>query len=265
VLAGLPPARRRTLLIAAALLLVVSAAAAVRVSLRGSGSRVAPVAQGAAGPVLLVPGYGGATSGLAVLAAQLRGAGRNATILELPDGGVGDLASQARALGGLARSTLARTGARTLDVVGYSAGGVVARLWVRDYGGGRLARRVVTLGSPQHGTTLAELGSLLPGNCPPACQQLRPDSDLLAALNAGAETPAGPTFVSIWTTHDDVVLPVESARLTGAAVNLAIQTICPGDDVRHSGLPSDPSVRAVVLVELAPGPPTAPTGASCRG
>ena len=81
------------------------------------------------------------------------------------------------------RSTaaLARTGEQSVDVVGYSAGGLVARLWVAD-GHADVVRRVVTLGSPHHGTSLADLaGDVAPGQCPLGCQQMASDSDLLAA------------------------------------------------------------------------------------
>ena len=50
-----------------------------------------------------------------------------------------------------------RTGTDSVDVVGYSAGGVIARLFVRDDGGDSVVRRVLTLGSPHHGTDVAAL------------------------------------------------------------------------------------------------------------
>jgi hypothetical protein len=93
------------------------------------------------------------------------------------------------------------------------AGGVVARLWVHE-DGGSVARRVVTLGSPHHGTSVAALArEFVPDSCPEACRQLSPDSDLLRELNAADETPRGPLFVSIWTRVDRVVTPPESSRL----------------------------------------------------
>jgi len=130
---------------------------------------------------------------------------------------------------------------------------VVARLWAKDYGGAAVARRIVTLGSPQHGTALAALGSLVSGACPLACQQLVPTSALLTALNTRPELPAGPVFVSLWSSRDEVVLPPDSARLAGA-LNVQIQQVCTSSAVDHSQLPTDPLVAALVAAELSAGP-----------
>ena len=141
------------------------------------------------GPVLLVPGYGGRVASLDPLAAALRAAGRDVVVVPRLGDGTGDLRAEAEHLADVAEQTLAETGAPSVDVIGYSAGGVVARLWVRDHGGAALARRVLTLGSPHHGTSQAALGRELAGGCPTACEQLVPDSDLLRRLNAGRRDP----------------------------------------------------------------------------
>ena len=116
-------------------------------------------------------------------------------------------------------------------------------------------RRVVTLGSPHHGTSLADLaGDVAPGQCPLGCQQMASDSDLLTALNGGDETPEGPTWVSIWTAQDRTVTPPDSARLDGA-VNLIVQSVCAQAQVTHGDLPRSPLVQQMVLAELAAGEP----------
>jgi triacylglycerol lipase len=269
VLASFSPARRRLILVLAVVVLTLALVIALVAVLRQSHDQAgaAPADQATPGPVLLVPGYGGSTTGLQVLATALRAAGRDATVLALPDGGQGDLNAQAQTLTAAAKAALARTGAVSLDVVGYSAGGVVARIWARNDGGAALARRIVTLGSPQHGTEVAALGALIPGECPLACQQLTPTSPLLAALNRGnsdqgSEVPAGPQFISLWTTHDDVVLPADSAVLNGAR-NIQIQSVCANSVVNHSGLPSDHLVDAMVLAQLSAGPTVALGPADC--
>jgi triacylglycerol lipase len=244
---------------------LVATIAAVAIGRAGGSSSAATRAVDDAdpGPVLLVPGYGGSTTGLNALAVRLQAAGRTTSVFNPPGDATGDLTVQAQALATAAKALLKSSGASSIDVVGYSAGGVVARLWVRDYGGASIARRIVTMGSPQHGTQLAGLaGSLLPADCPVACQQLEPGSSLLNALNAGDETPAGPTFVSIWSSGDDVVIPPESAVLNGA-VNIEVQSVCPAEKVNHTQLPTDRVVEAMVQAELAPGAPVQLTAVDC--
>ncbi len=255
MLAGLSPARRRLVVAVLALVVAgVAALAAVFVLARPSGGASGPVAQERPGPVLLVPGYGGDGRSLRSLADRLTAAGRDATVVALPGNGTGDLNESADALDRAVTAALVRTGAASVDVVGYSAGGLVARLWVAD-DGAAFARRVLTLGSPHHGTSLADLaGDVAPAQCPVACRQMARDSELLTRLNADDETPAGPTWVSIWTRQDQTVTPPESARLDGA-LNLSVQTVCPDAQVTHGGLPRSPLVQEMVLIELAGGGP----------
>jgi triacylglycerol lipase len=260
-LASLAPARRRLVLGLVTALVVVVVAAAVWVFARGRSSADVAVEQSRPGPVLLVPGYGGSTQSLTTLASALRQTGRDVTIVTLPGQALGDLTDQATTLGAAADAARKRSGGAPVDVVGYSAGGVVARIWALEDGGAQHLRRLVTLGSPFHGTDLAQLGSVIGGSCPVACQQLAPDSPVLDQL-AITTQPKGPAYVSIWSTSDDVVLPPDSAVLPGVP-SPSLQSICPSSRTRHSDLPTDPQVIAMVTEALAAAPIPTWTAADC--
>ena len=256
------PVRRLLLSYLVLVALVVLAVAVLARVLDGRSTRpVAAVAQDRPGTVVLVPGYGGSTAALEVLAGRLRAAGHAAAVVDLPGDGTGDLSSYIPVLDAAVRAALAG-GAPSVDVVGYSAGGVVARLWVADEGAA-VTRRVVTLGSPHHGTQVAALGArYAPGACLEACRQLVPGSDLLERLNAGDETPDGPLWLSLWTRVDETVTPPDTARLAGAT-NLELQDLCPGADTPHGQLPRDARVQGVVLAALRAGPLAVPR--TCPG
>jgi triacylglycerol lipase len=270
---GLAP-RRRALILSLLATVLVAAGLVTSIALGGHRSPVRvpladPVApltgRGAApldkpGPVVLVPGYGGGRAGLLRLAARIWATGRSAVVINLPGDGTGDLAAQAKVL----QSTVVRqlaAGAPSVDVIGYSAGGVVARLWMADDGGAAEVRRVVSLGSPLHGADLAAVGeAFAPGACPVACQQLAPGSSLLNRLNA---LPlGGADWMSIWTTDDKTVDPPDSARLAGA-VNVVAQSVCPDATISHGQLPTDPLITGIVLRAIGAGPLSAPTAADC--
>lgn len=254
--------RRRQVFYALVAVVVLAVASVVGVRLAGGGdvsSGTPP--QSRQGPVLLVPGYGGDLNSLATLAARLRRAGRTADVVALPGDGTGDLLAQVNTLDDAVNKALA-AGAPSVDVVGYSAGGVVTRLWVARDGGQHRARRVVTLGSPLHGTQVAAAGSsLVPGACPLACQQLVPDSTLLREIDA-QQLPAGLPWLSLWTSDDQTVTPPDSARLVGA-VNVLLQDICPAIVVSHSQLPSSALVDGIVLAALDDPTLAAPTRSQC--
>jgi len=58
-------------------------------------------------------------------------------------------------------------------------------------------------------------------------------------------------------------MPADSARLAGA-VNVPIQSVCPGHQVSHSQLPTDPVVIDLVLQAIGRGPISLRDPAGCH-
>ena len=229
---------------------------------RSDRSEPAGPVQSRLGPVLLVPGYGGETGSLDALATRIRADGRRAIVLQLPGSGTGSLVADAAVLNEAVARAM-RRGAPSVDVVGYSAGGVVALLWARHDDGAKLARRIVTLGAPFHGTELAAAAeALVPGDCPAACRQLVPGSSLLASLDV-AHGAGLPPWLSLWTADDQVVTPPDSAQLAGA-FDVSVQSVCPALAVTHTDLPSNAAVINMVLTAISRSPLTRPVPAACR-
>jgi triacylglycerol esterase/lipase EstA (alpha/beta hydrolase family) len=248
---------RRRLLVGVLVLVVLVAAGIAGVRLwRSTGPPVdaaARPAQDRPGPVLLVPGYGGGRGGLQQLAARIEAAGRSATVLTLVGDGTGDLATQVAVLDAAVDAELA-AGAPSVDVVGYSLGGVVTGLWVARDDGAAKARRVVTLGAPLAGTSLAATAAVAtPDACPAACRQLAPGSAEIAELTRDRVGDAVP-WLSVWTSDDETVTPPDTATQLAGTLHVQVQSVCPGARVPHSALPTDPAVTGLVVRALSPGP-----------
>jgi triacylglycerol lipase len=116
------------MLVAVVALVVVAGAVAGTVRGLAGTPAVPPADAGRPGDVLLVPGYGGSTTALDVLAGRITaagGSGFHATVVRLAGDGTGDLQVQASVLNRYVNQALAR-GSGPVTVIGYSAGGVVA-------------------------------------------------------------------------------------------------------------------------------------------
>ena len=108
---------------------------------------------------------------------------------------------------------LAATGARQVTIVGHSMGGLVARAYLDEFGGGKVAR-VITLGTPHRGTWMARFGLT------PNVRDMAPGSPWLTALREreakrSAQPYAG--FTCVFTFHDNLVTPQTNATLPGAS------------------------------------------------
>lgn len=132
------------------------------------------------------------------------------------------------------------TGKPQAIIVAHSMGGLVARAWLRHYGAARVAR-IITIGTPHHGTALANLAA--GAN---ARQMSRIDgapSGWLAQL-AASETPETRALItSMYSHHDNIVAPQTSAHLPGAR-NLAF------GGIGHVALASDARILRQLLAEI---------------
>jgi pimeloyl-ACP methyl ester carboxylesterase len=93
-------------------------------------------------------------------------------------------------------------------LVGHSLGGLVLRYYARRYPAPQV-RRLVTLGTPHHGTETARgLG--------PWGRRLVPGSSLLATLNAADRVPQQFDVIVISSSFDATILPPGNAQYAGA-------------------------------------------------
>jgi triacylglycerol esterase/lipase EstA (alpha/beta hydrolase family) len=100
------------------------------------------------------------------------------------------------------------TGAGKVAIVAHSMGGLVARAYLRRHGASHIAR-VITLGTPHHGTGLANFG--IGSNA----QQMRISALWLSQLEADDRAQRR-LFTSIYSYHDNIIAPQSSCHLPGA-------------------------------------------------
>ncbi|MET9870892.1 alpha/beta fold hydrolase [Streptomyces sp. NPDC006386] len=162
-----------------------------------------------------------------------------------------DIRAAAALLGRHIEEVCERTGARQVDVVGHSLGGLIARYYVQRLGGDTRVRTLVTLGTPHSGTRVAPLA-----DAHPIVRQMRPGSPVLEELTRPA--PGCRThFVSFWSDLDHVMDPLETACIDHpdlSAQNVRVTGI------GHLALPVHPAVAngiRQVLDTARPGEPSA--------
>jgi triacylglycerol esterase/lipase EstA (alpha/beta hydrolase family) len=182
--------------------------------------------------------------------------------------GIGDIAQSAQELATFVGQVLTATGARQVDLVGHSQGGMMPRYYLKYLGGSSLVHTLVGLAPSNHGTTLdglnAVAGFLPQGNqflgaaCA-ACAQQEAGSSFLADLNAGGDTVAGVNYTVIESRYDEVVTPYSSAFLSGPSVtNITLQDQCALDLGEHLSMPYDHIADIDVLNALDPAQQKAP-------
>ncbi len=131
-------------------------------------------------------------------------------------------------------AVLAATGATQVIIIGHSMGGLAARAFFRRFGCDKVAR-LITLGSPHHGSRIAALA------WGPNGRQMHFHSPWMEGL---ASAPLPPGSVSIYSRHDNHVMPAEACSTLPGARDVPI------DGVGHLAMALSPRLRDVLLAEL---------------
>ena len=213
-------------------------------------------------PVLLLPGTGSDGAYLYPRGFQpaLRAEHVPSCYLNLPGHTTADMQTSAEYVV-FALRTMAGRARRGVAVYGFSQGGVLARLALSYWPSTRrLVTDVVSAAAPQHGSTVSvDCASL---GCSAAGWQRRADSQLIAQLNRGDESPGPTDWTTLRTLDDDNAQPVDGPSPTSAlrgARNLVVQAICPGRQVEHLAMAFD-SVAYAVLRDAMTHPGSARAG-----
>ncbi len=188
-------------------------AALLRAALAMSRARAAPAHRvpapnASARPVILVHGIFCNGRIWGALEHKLAAAGFAPVLAVTLEPLLADLDVHARTLARALEALYADTGER-VTLIAHSMGGLIARAALRTVRPG-LLRQIVTLGTPHHGTLLADDLSLTP------VRQMRPGSPWLETLNFTQADGLGVPLSCLYSTDDNLIVPATSGTFAPA-------------------------------------------------
>lgn len=173
-------------------------------------------------------------------------------------GATDDIARSAAQLRAYVNRVRRATGARRVQIVGHSQGGMMPRYYLRFLGGARYVEDLVGIAPSNHGTKTAE--GIRSPECP-ACEQQATDSRFLRKLNRGREVERGVDYTVVQTRHDETVVPYTSAFLDGPrsqVTNVLLQRRCPRNRSTHVTVAVDAVVAQWIVNALRRDGPANP-------
>ncbi|WP_242720944.1 esterase/lipase family protein [Corynebacterium pseudodiphtheriticum] len=242
-------------------------------------------------PVILIHGTVDTKGVWQELGTELRADGWCVFAPDYGKRGTAAMEESAVQLGAYIEAVRTITGAEQVILIGHSQGGLLARYWMRTSGQARYVKHLVSLGAPNHGTTMGGILSPLVTNNltenimhsliqhwfgPVGFQQIT-GSEIFAVFNNGAddrdgdgnsddssgtnthgsgELEDGVDYTCIASRQDTVVQPPETCFLNGPADqvrNVWVQDIIPRANVQHQDLPMNKHVRAIIRTGLKKG------------
>jgi len=123
--------------------------------------------------------------------------------------------TSAKALAAFIERVVAHTGAKEVDLICHSLGGLVARTYVDLMGGHRYVQRVVTLGTPHCGISYAD------ARFGAGVRDMHAETGFVVQLGK-APLPPGVSYLSIYSTHDNIVFPGSASCLGNRGTDIMV-------------------------------------------
>lgn len=195
-----------------------------------------------ADPVVLVAGFANTPGWWTVWKRSLEADGFDVHVVRLSGSGLDDMERAADEVAAAVAEVKRRTGRSRVDIVGFSEGGVLARMYVAQRGGASSVDRAITVATPHHGLAVGGVIDalralpLLGGGMPASLPQLTQGSALLARLehdDRDLRLTGGPVrYASLFSQVVDGFITPWASILAGAT-NLPIRGTGPYDGPSH--------------------------------
>ena len=109
-----------------------------------------------------------------------------------------------------------------VDIVGFSMGGLISRLWLQNHGGFLRTKRFFSIGTPHFGTYTAQM---IPSSFMPGIADMKRGSRLLSQLNNDLTSLEKVECISFFTKWDLMTFPGWQAKLSiGESYQLPVLT-----------------------------------------
>jgi triacylglycerol lipase len=168
-------------------------------------------------PILLVHGLMDTSQDMRKIASHLRNLGWQVFDIDLT---LNDGSTRLEILAQQVADFVDRTFGQDLsiDLLGFSMGGLVTRYYLQRLGGIERVQRYISISAPNRGT-VAGYFSMRPG-----CIQMRPNSEFIRDLNRDVDRLQCLNFTCLWTPFDLIILPPSSSQL-GIGTEISIPAI----------------------------------------
>ena len=183
--------------------------------------------------------------------------------------GMGGISSSAMELATFVDQVLSKTNSKQVDLVGFSQGGMLPHLFIRDLGGMEKVRNFVALSPSNHGTNLQVMEELRKANPEQAakediinldvmnaicisCIQQLDDSAFMSKLHSKPLPVPRVNYTIISTRNDLTVVPYTSQFLLNYqnVKNYLLQDGCPGRIASHADMPFDERALGILMNAL---------------